>query len=107
MNEEKMKVFCMFLLMSSKEQFNYMIKSITKEQLQIILEILYNISNEIITISTEDKRRLKKYIIDARKLLSSDLKWTSRKRLLWKIKLAVPIILQNYLKYVKRTRVAS
>lgn len=46
--------------MSSKEQFNYMIKSITKEQLQIILEILYNISNEIITISTEDKRRLKK-----------------------------------------------
>lgn len=103
MNEEKMKVFCMFLLMSSKEQFNYMIKSITKEQLQMIL---YNISNEIITISTEDKRRLKKYIIDARKLLSSDLKWTSRKRLLWKIKLAVPIILQNYLKYVKRTRVA-
>lgn len=98
-----MKVFCMFLLMSSKEQFN----SITKEQLQIILEILYNISNEIITISTEDKRRLKKYKIDARKLLSSDLKWTSRKRLLWKIKLAVPIILQNYLKYVKRTRVAS
>lgn len=95
----------MFLLMSSKEQFNYMIKSITKEQLQIILEILYNISNEI-TISTEDKRRLKKYKIDARKLLSSDLKWTSRKRLLWKIKLAVPIILQNYLKYVKRTRVA-
>lgn len=93
-----MKMFCMFLLMSSKEQFNYMIKSITKEQLQIILEILYNISNEIITISTEDKRRLK--------LLSSDLKWTSRKRLLWKIKLAVPIILQNYLKYVKRTRVA-
>lgn len=84
-----MKVFCMFLLMSSKEQFNYMIKSITKEQLQIILEILYNISNEIITISTEDKRRLKKYII-----------------VLWKIKLAVPIILQNYLKYVKRTRVA-
>lgn len=50
MNEEKMKVFCMFLLMSSKEQFNYMLKSITKEQLQIILEILYNISNEIVMI---------------------------------------------------------
>lgn len=45
MNEEKMKVFCMFLLMSSKEQFNYMLKSITKEQLQIILE--YQQSNRL------------------------------------------------------------
>lgn len=107
MNEEKMKVFCMFLLMSSKEQFNYMLKSITKEQLQIILEILYNISNEIVMIPTEDKRKLKKYKINARKLLSSDLKWTSRRRLLWKIRLVVPIILQNYLKYVKRTSVNS
>lgn len=107
MNEEKMKVFCMFLLMSSKEQFNYMLKSITKEQLQIILEILYNISNEIVMIPTEDKRKLKKYKTNARKLLSSDLKWTSRRRLLWKIRLVVPIILQNYLKYVKRTGVNS
>lgn len=107
MNEEKMKVFCMFLLMSSKEQFNYMLKSITKEQLQIILEILYNISNEIVMIPTEDQRKLKKYKINARKLLSSDLKWTSRRRLLWKIRLVVPFILQNYLKYVKRTGVNS
>lgn len=63
----------MFLLISSKEQFNHTLKSITKEEHQIILEILYNISNEIIIISAEDKHKLRKYKIIARKLLSSDL----------------------------------
>lgn len=105
MNDEKKKALCIFILSCPKHQVAYILKTITKDQLQIILEILYNIINGVLAISNEDKQKFQKHKTILRKLISSDLKWTSRKKLLWKIRHVVPIILQSYLNHVKRTRI--
>jgi hypothetical protein len=107
MNDENIRSLCLYLTSSPKQQVTYILKTITKDQLQIILEILYNIVNGILAISNEDKQKLKKHKTILRKLIAPDLKWTSRKKLLWKIRHLVPVILQSYLKHVKRTRTDS
>lgn len=92
MNDEKMKSLCLYLSLSPKQQ---------------VLYVLYNIISGIITISVGDKNKLSKYKNIVRKLLASDLKWGSRKKILWKMRHLVPTIVQNYLNHVKRTGVNS
>lgn len=107
MNDENIKSHCLYLTSSPIQQIMYVLKTISKDHLHIILEILYNIVNGVLAISNEDKQKFKKHKTILRKLIAPNLEWTSRKKLLWKIKHLVPIIIQNYVKYVKRTRVNS
>lgn len=107
MNDGQMNTFSLFLASSRKQQVMYILKTLSKDQLRIILEIFYNITNGIISISTKDKIKISKYKSIVRKILGSDLKWGSRKKLLWKIKHLVPIIILNYSKHVQRAGVNS
>lgn len=103
MNDDKMKAFCWFLLSGSKGQVLHILKSITKEQMQIILEIVFNIVHNTLTISTKDRTEMGKYKNLVRKILTPNINWTLRKTLLWKIRSLLPIIAKNYLSHVKRT----
>lgn len=57
MNDEKIKSLCLYLTSSPKQQVTYILKPITKDLLQIILEILYNIAKGVLAISNEDKQK--------------------------------------------------
>lgn len=101
MNDDKMKAFCLFKLSCSKGQVMHILKNITKEQMQIILEITFNIVHNTLTISTKDRNEMGKYKNLVRKILTPNINWTLRKALLWKIGSLLPIIAKNY--HVKRT----
>lgn len=98
-----MKTFCLFLLSGSKEQVMHILKNITKEQMQIILEITLNIVHNTLTISTKDRNEMGKYKNLVRKILAPKINWSLRNVLLWKIRSLLPIIAKNYLSHVKRT----
>lgn len=103
MNDDKMKAFCWFLLSGSKGQVMHILKNITKEQMQIILEIVYNIVHNTLTISAKDRNKMGKYKNLVRKILIPNINWSLRKTLLWKIRSLLPIITKNYISHVKRT----
>lgn len=103
MNDDNMKAFCLFLLSGSKGQVMHILKNITKEQMQIILEITFNIVHNNLTISTKDRNEMGKYKNIVRKILTPNINWSLRKTLLSKIRSLLPIIAKNYLSHVKRT----
>lgn len=69
MNDDKMKAFCLFLLSCSKGQVMHILKNITKEQMQIILEITFNFVHNTLTISPKDRNEMGKYKNLVRKFL--------------------------------------
>jgi hypothetical protein len=59
MKEVDRKSFVHFLLICSPQQFKYTLKTLTKNQLQVIVEIIFNMMKGICPIS--DKNETKQY----------------------------------------------
>lgn len=92
-----------FLLNVAPQQISHIIKIMNKEQLQWIVEIIYNVVQGVCPISEADKSLLlkKKHLI--RKLISKEVSRQQRKLYLLKINRVVPVFLKAYLHYVSRT----
>ena len=91
----------------NEEQFNYIIKTATIDQLRGIIEIVYNVMRGVCFIGPKDKRKLEHYKSELRSLITPDLSTTQRKKLLIKIKSVLPIFFRVYIKYVAGTRPSS
>lgn len=89
-----------FLLNTQTQQIPKIIKILSKDQLQWIIEIIYNVVHEVCPVSDGDKKLLSKKKSVIRHLLSKQLTRYQRKEILQKLKLQLPIFLRSYLQYV-------
>ena len=99
MKETDRKTLIHFLLICSTQQFEYTLKTLTKIQLTVIVEILFNVVKGVCPISDRNKTKLYKKKRLIREVLIPRLTPTQRKRRLLKIKKLLPIFLQAYLQY--------
>lgn len=92
-----------FLLNATPQQISQMITLLSKEQLQWIIEIIYNVVQGVCPISTVDKTLLTKKKNFIRKIVSKGVTRQQRKLYLLKISKVLPVFLKAYLHYVSRT----
>lgn len=83
-----------FLLSCTTQQYHYFLKTLNRDQLQIIIEIIYNVVQGVCTIVDKDKTTLKKRQRLIREILLPRLTPLQRKRKLFKIKQLLPIFLK-------------
>lgn len=100
MRQEEKTHFVLFLLDVSHQQLKSFLKIMTKEQLQTIIEIIYNVVQEVCSISEMDKKVLVKHKTRIRKIVSRSTTRGQRKLLLVKIRKLLPIFFKAYLHYV-------
>jgi len=94
------KAFIIFLNDTSDQQLSRILKILTKEQLQTIIEIIYNVLHGVCTISDINKSILNKNKYLIRRLVAKRSTLTERKKLLFKSRKILPIFFQAYINYV-------
>lgn len=85
------KAFIIFLNDASDQQLLCILKILAKEQLQTIIEIIYNVLHGVCTISDINKSILTKHKKLIRKIVSRRSTLTKRKKLLFKSRKILPI----------------
>lgn len=98
MNDKK--TFIKFLLDIPKQQLVCFLNIITKEQLQAIIEIIYNVVQGVCPIPVANKSVLSKHKNLIRALVSKRITLSERKRLLLKLRNILQIFLKAYIEYV-------
>lgn len=83
-----------FLLSCTIHQFDHVLKTLNRDQLQIIIDIIYNVVQGICKVSDDDKTKLKKKKTLIREVLLPRLTLVQRKRKLFSIRKLLPIILK-------------
>ena len=99
MNEEDRKCFARFLLKISTQQTCFMLKTLTKEQLQCLLEIILNVAQGVIPLTNNNKTRLKRRKESIRAAIATRTTLKQRRNRLLQIKNILPVFLKAYLKY--------
>lgn len=107
MNKLERQSFIQFLLICSTEQITYILKTLTTNQLQVILEILYNVIKGVCPISKKNKTALMQRKRLIREVLRPDLTLNQRRRQLQKLKKELPIFLEACIHYGSRVNVSS
>jgi len=99
MKEVDRKSFVHFLMICTSQQLEHILKTLTKDQLQVITEILFNVVKGVCPISDKNETVLMKRKGLIREVLLPRLTLTQRKRHLHKIKTLLPIFLEACLRY--------
>jgi len=94
------KAFIIFLNDTSDQQLSRILKLLTKEQLQAIIEIIYNVAQGVCAISEANKSILTNHKRLIRRLIAKKSTLTERKKLLFKSRKILPIFFQAYINYV-------
>lgn len=81
---EKEKYFLKFLLDTSEKQQRVIIQNITKPQMRVIIEIIFNALKGNLILSENIKNKLKRFRNVIRKLVSKIVTFSARKQLLLK-----------------------
>lgn len=92
--------FAQFLLTVNQKEMRQIIKFLSKEKLQWVIEILYNVVQGVCPITDLDKKLLSKKKSIIRQLFSKQITLNRRKLLLVKLSPLLPIFLKICLKYV-------
>ena len=100
MNQEQKQNFILFLIDAPKHQLVSLLKIITKEQLQTIIEIIYNVVQGVCPISEGNTNIITKSKNFIRRLVAKRSTLSQRKKLLLKLRNILPIFLQAYISYV-------
>lgn len=80
----KEKYFLHFLLNTCEHQQKMLIKHLTKSQMDVLIEVIYNAIIGNLAISDGDKKRLKRYRHIIRKVISKGLSQKRRKDIILK-----------------------
>lgn len=99
MKETDRKTFVHFLLICSPQQLEFLLKTLTKAQLQVIVEIIFNVVKGVCAISDKNKTVLYKRKRLIREVILPKLTSEQRKRRLRKLKRILPIFLEACLKH--------
>lgn len=100
MKDEHAKSFVQFLLICSPQQLTFILKTLTKHQLQLTAEIIFNVIKGVCSISNPNKTVLMKSKRLIREIIKPGLTQTQRRKRLFKIKRFLPIFLEAYLENV-------
>lgn len=94
-----MKSFLEFLLITIPLQRNAIMKTLTDQQLKILIEIIYNAAMNVIPVPDKDKKLLRKYKRNIREVLADGISKRLRRRRLLTLSNVLPIFLRHYLKW--------
>lgn len=94
-----MKSFIKFLHSTTSLQRKAIMKSLTNDQLKLLIEIVYNVAMNVIPILEEDKRLLSKHKLSIRRTLEEGISKKQRQQRLLTIHKILPIFIRNYLKW--------
>lgn len=81
---QKERHFLKFLLHTNEKQQKILLKNLTKPQMSVIIEVIYNILVGNLIIPDIDKKRLKRHKHNIRKVVSKGLSQKRRKAILLK-----------------------
>lgn len=98
---KKEKHFLKFLLNTDEKQQKSLIQTITKSQMNVIIEIIYNALAGNLTISKQDKTALQRYKTVINKLLSKGLSRVKRKKLILKHLKQIILLIKPCEKWLK------
>lgn len=100
--DQNIKLFLKFLSISDKIQRQSLLRTITDNQLQLLVEIIFNLIKGVLPVSTKTKRLLYLNKDNIRKVVEESIKKSVRKKRLIKINSDLPVIVQSFLKYESR-----
>lgn len=100
MKRKEHQIFARFYNLLTDKQTIYILKTLTKQQIQIILDIIHNIVNG--TCPVNDKTKLVKYKGFIRKLVAKGLTLKKRRNYISKIRKILPVFFQAYIEYESR-----
>jgi len=100
MNQEQKRHFISFLIDVPRHQLISILKILTKEQLQTIIEIIYNVVQGVCPVSESNKSILNKNKYHIRKLVVKRSTLTERKRILLKLNNILPVFFKAFINYV-------
>jgi len=94
-----MKYLLDFLQFAPNEQRKIVIQTLSDEQLQLLIEIIYNVANDVIVISKSDENLLRRYKLGIRRTLVEGISRKQRRQRLLLISQLLPIFIKHYLKW--------
>lgn len=94
--------FVSFLSKISDKQRQVLLLHLTRNQLQFVVEIVYNIAQGNIPVTNSEKTRLLRRKDDIRKVLTSELTRKQRTKRLLKISKLLPFVIDIYLNHESR-----
>lgn len=100
MNQEQKQHFILFLIDAPRHQLMSILKILTKEQLQAIIEIIYNVVQGVSPISESNKSILNKNKNLIRRLVAKRSTLSQRKKIVLKLRNILPIFFRAYINYV-------
>ena len=97
------RLFLRFVASCSEEQRKVIIQTTTENQLQLLVEIIFNLIRGVIPIQANTKKLLQQNKVNVRKVVELAVSQNLRRKRLAKINNEIPVIIQAYLKYESRT----
>lgn len=94
-----MEAFLNFLLFAPQRQREIIVQTLTDEQLKLVMEIIYNVANDVIEIPKSDKTLLSRYKLGIRRTLVNGISKRKRRHRLVLVSKLLPIFIRNYLKW--------
>jgi len=95
--------FLQFISTADVQQVKLILKSLTTRQLQILIEIVFNIVKGVIPISDTVKKTLSKQTSSIRLLILDGISPKLRQKRLVKIVDILPLMIKQYFQYESRT----
>lgn len=81
---KKEKYFILLLLSTTRKQQLALVKSITDRQIQVLVQIVYNVIHGIRSLPEDDKKKLQRYKTSIRHFITKSVTTKKRKELLTK-----------------------
>lgn len=100
MNKGDAVHFVSFLLRATPVQNRHILNTLSKTQLQYIVEIVFNVLQGVVPLSKTDKTLLKRWRSPIRALTAHKATLRQRKQGLKRIRNILPVLFKAYLKYV-------
>ena len=96
-----MKSLVEFWLAASDKQKKELLLTLTNQQLKFLMEIIYNIVTDNISIPEKHKKQLIKHKLSIQKVLTDGISTHQRRQRLFVLAKILPIFLNNYLQWLK------
>jgi hypothetical protein len=96
---KKHREFLRLLMTTHKVQRMHMLQTISNDQFNILVEIVYNILHGICPLNKDEEVKIKKYKTLLRKLIEKNLPKRVKKNILLQIQQIVPTLLSSVQRY--------
>ena len=96
---ERNRCFLNFISSTAISQLKSILKTLTQHQLQLLVEIIFNIIQGVIPISGSVKKRLAKHSKAIRNVVVKGLTLKQRRTRLESISVIIPVMIKSFFQY--------